>query len=1324
MVSTLLVAFLESCSGLVWNPSIFLSLEAPVVAIKVAGNSSGSYINGANKTFFPLAGTCSENDQKIVVSGDVAASTSCVGGKWALNLDFSSVPDGVVAISVDHINAKGISATTVTRSFIKDTNVPTISIYPLSDNISISNVQSYSIGGTCVGMENGQIVTLNVGSATIAATSCFHETWRLDANLKSIADASPLTVVANGSDIAGNSALPASARVNKDTLAPVITLSNSIGLFQGGQPVTLNWTLTETNVLASQNFSVSYSIDDGATWNAFGTVAASDGPLVNQAFSYTGNIPNLTSSHFKLSVAYTDLFGNSVTAASPSLQIDGLAPTLTSVSLPGSTTVTSPLFSVLVNATDSDSGVAAVRLAEAVSGNCQTAYANSGWQPFSNRGGVQRFSYTSSFSSGTRKLCAWAKDKAGNVSQITGNSGSGTASVDTTNYTLVLASPPVFSSLSVTNGEIASPNFGSGTVALGEKLNVSFTVEAAQGLANHPVGIYYSTDGVNYASMLADASTVGATSGNPTSWTKTIATIAAPTSGFFRLKFMAQDTNGIISSTLAPPLNTGFWSVFAGTDSVGDGASALSARISLNSNRNTAITSDGAIYFFDNTTSCLRKIDPSTGIVNSFLCSGADTAVGIPSSGTANINSAVRLPSSLGGQKMSVLADGMNLYIVMPTSRNFSTTSGAIFRINTSANTIETYAGGGSLGTSVVGAVSDATRTYIDSNMTNAAIDPISKDIYFSQPCSGTAIDVSYSEQVIVVRVRQDATSKNASIVEKYAGSCSFGRGTYANGSDALNVPLAQGNGSSTGSFYIACCSYLHFDSITSTLYGSIDSSSAYKIVAGKIYALPGIPSISQSVSSPTDGRVYVPYGNGGIAYFTPSATASTSETITPYIAPYSSASNSTCADDGVDVASACAYASVVMLTSDGKLAFNNGNNGNSSGITWIRIVDNVGKLRTIAGTRYLSGIGNDIKTASFNAIQTLLYTSHSTGGSTNLTPGLYIADSGAFSFARANPTSGLLEIVGGNQIAKNPINGGSFGSVPISSAAGTFGVGDVTFDQNGLLVWQSGKSITRLLVDNTMSSFMAGNKDPSQADDGDSLSTLGLWDSGGGTGMVSDSSGRLYYGGYRVLTGNYQSYPRIGMLDPSIGKYYRVIGADAPPIRPTTDSSGDAASADGPVYSASKYKSLQCQPYAPNSSSPWKGEGSCYIQFDQRYNANEGRLLFAEQNKIRAVTRPWDNSTSTLSTLWDMTRPVGAYVIQYVDLSSATIDRVYYVSGGKLYCYRVTGGDTAGCSNASLGPPSGMPSLNATTLAMDDSGNLYAVSSNKRVVYKLAPPN
>lgn len=116
--------------------------------------------------------------------------------------------------------------------------------------------------------------------------------------------------------------------------APVLAITHPTYV-KGSAVYTVNWTTTETNVTTSQNHTIEYF--NGSAWATLGTVAASNGPLTAQAFTYNWSTPAANIATAKLRISMPDRAGNTSTITSNAFTIDSIAPTI-AISSPANNT--------------------------------------------------------------------------------------------------------------------------------------------------------------------------------------------------------------------------------------------------------------------------------------------------------------------------------------------------------------------------------------------------------------------------------------------------------------------------------------------------------------------------------------------------------------------------------------------------------------------------------------------------------------------------------------------------------------------------------------------------------------------------------------------------------------------------------------------------------------------------------------------------------------------------------------------------------------------------------------------------------------------------
>ncbi|MBS1963193.1 MAG: hypothetical protein JST04_13335 [Bdellovibrionales bacterium] len=280
---------------------------------------AGSSIYTVNMTTFAVSGSCSENGQTITFSGGATGTTTCSGGSWSANLDFSGASDGAVTLYADMADAAGNPATQASRSFNKDTGVPTLTIdSPVAGSyVNLANQTSFTVSGTC--SENGQNVVLT-GSVS-ASVACSGGAWSKAFDYSGVADGA-ISVTANHSDTAGNAANPQTRAFAKDTVNPVVSEGNPAAgtVIAGGSTYNITWTATDTNAVAS--ISLYYSTNSGSNWTQFQSGLPNSG-----TFAWT--VPSLDNTTMRIRVRVYDVAGNTDYDSNNDFTIDSTAPSIT-----------------------------------------------------------------------------------------------------------------------------------------------------------------------------------------------------------------------------------------------------------------------------------------------------------------------------------------------------------------------------------------------------------------------------------------------------------------------------------------------------------------------------------------------------------------------------------------------------------------------------------------------------------------------------------------------------------------------------------------------------------------------------------------------------------------------------------------------------------------------------------------------------------------------------------------------------------------------------------------------------------------------------------
>lgn len=195
--------------------------------------TSSPIISNGNRLAYTVSGACSENTRNISVNiGSASGSGTCTALTWSASLDVTAVPDsGSVSITANHTDLAGNSATQASASVLKDTSNPTVTI-TASPVINNANVTSYTVSGTC--SEDTRTVSLNVGGIS-ASPTCTTSAWSATLNVTGVADSGSVSITANHSDAAGNSATQASTSVIKDTSLPTVAITSSGAINDGNK---------------------------------------------------------------------------------------------------------------------------------------------------------------------------------------------------------------------------------------------------------------------------------------------------------------------------------------------------------------------------------------------------------------------------------------------------------------------------------------------------------------------------------------------------------------------------------------------------------------------------------------------------------------------------------------------------------------------------------------------------------------------------------------------------------------------------------------------------------------------------------------------------------------------------------------------------------------------------------------------------------------------------------------------------------------------------------------------------------------------------------
>lgn len=413
-----------------------------------------------------------------------------------------------------------------------------------------------------------------------------------------------------------------------DTTNPVValTLPSAASVLAGGTSSNVTFTATDTYFDANP-IKFEYSLDGGTNWTVVSTTLANTSP-------YSWSVPAATNiSNARVRVTATDRAGNSAAATSSNFAIDSLPPTLSSFSINAAAATTSSYYVKLaLSAADALSNIThfcVKRNSTSKPNLADTCWINISSYPVSltpaTTLSLSDYSFLIGFTPGFTTISAWARDAAGNISDLK-NAGAGQDLEDQDTIEYIPPSPPTVTKVEAANtGSASSPPLPVELIATSGDIFVRWkAVEGNGTFGATPISIHYSTDDINYQELVpnvANAQGAGCTLvGDQTGCYQVVNAVATTGSNFFRIRVAATDANGVTSGGTSLPFNISNVKFLAGNTDLGTGNSAYSAMFlnflvgSTGSDNNTlAVSSTGVVYFRDIIRGVL-KIDPAKGI--------------------------------------------------------------------------------------------------------------------------------------------------------------------------------------------------------------------------------------------------------------------------------------------------------------------------------------------------------------------------------------------------------------------------------------------------------------------------------------------------------------------------------------------------------------------------------------------------------------------------------------------------------------------------------------------------------------------------------------
>lgn len=209
-----------------------IDLVAPIVTISSPA-SNGAVIPVTQLGNYTIAGTCTESDTVVSLTGVVSRTLPCASGAWSTVLDVSSLSDGQFTVTVVQLDSAGNSSALVSRTLIKDSIAPSISIntiatqkggssnFSISWNLTEANTLSGSSFSVQLTTDGSTWQALSSVSAIAGNNSA--QNYSLSSVSLGVLNTSSAVVRVSLTDSAGNSASASSNLFIIDSTPPVLS---------------------------------------------------------------------------------------------------------------------------------------------------------------------------------------------------------------------------------------------------------------------------------------------------------------------------------------------------------------------------------------------------------------------------------------------------------------------------------------------------------------------------------------------------------------------------------------------------------------------------------------------------------------------------------------------------------------------------------------------------------------------------------------------------------------------------------------------------------------------------------------------------------------------------------------------------------------------------------------------------------------------------------------------------------------------------------------------------------------------------------------------
>ena len=297
--------------------------EAPgIVSVSVSADDVIDSSDTLSAVAVSVATTGVEDGQVVFLDiGGVTAEVSITSKAFDGTVDLSDLSDGSeISVSGDVYDLAGNAAETFTKSIVKDTAAPSITIDSVATDgtINASEVDEVKIIGTV--SEDGQSVSLAItdGANTVEAdTTVSNNSYSVTVDLTSLDDSGSISLDVTVADTAGNEASASKTDIVKDTLAPSI---NSISV--AGDNVVNSSEKSNSVAVAGTTSDVEDNQVITLTINGEDISAT----VTGNAFTTTADLSALSDGEHTVTANVADAAGNPADAANVDFVIDTIPP--------------------------------------------------------------------------------------------------------------------------------------------------------------------------------------------------------------------------------------------------------------------------------------------------------------------------------------------------------------------------------------------------------------------------------------------------------------------------------------------------------------------------------------------------------------------------------------------------------------------------------------------------------------------------------------------------------------------------------------------------------------------------------------------------------------------------------------------------------------------------------------------------------------------------------------------------------------------------------------------------------------------------------------